>query len=76
MQVNARKLLLHLTGYLKRIAHGHSLKISMQARPVAQPSPIQDKIKVETDDLFGSWSDRADQDVETHVQEIRLGRKL
>jgi len=76
MQVSAKELRLHLTDYLKRVARGHSLKVSMRGKPIAQLSPIQDKVEVETDDLFGIWSDRVNLDINAHIQEIRQGRKF
>ncbi len=76
MQVNAKELRLHLTDYLKRVARGHSLKVSMRGKPIAQLSPIQGKAEVKTDDLFGIWADRTDLDVEAHVQEMRQGRRF
>ncbi len=76
MQVNAKELRLHLTDYLKRVARGHSLKISLRGKPVAQLSPIRDRAETGTDDLFGIWSDRTDLDVGTHVRKMREGRRF
>lgn len=76
MQVNAKELRLHLTDYLKRVARGHSLKVSMRGKPIAQLSPIQGKAEVEEDDLFGIWADRKDLDVDAHVRGMRQGRKF
>jgi len=76
MQVNAKELRLHLTDYLKRAARGHSIKVSMRGKPIAQLSPIQGRTKAETDDLFGIWADRTDLDIEAYVQDMRQGRNF
>jgi len=76
MNVNAKELRLHLSEYLERAARGHSVKINMRGKPVAQLSAIESKAAVDEDALFGLWADRTDLDVDAEVRAMRQGRSF
>jgi len=74
MQVNAKELRLHLSDYLERAAHGHSLEISMRGKVVARLSAIEGKQPPAEDALFGIWAARSTDEVAGELRAMRQGR--
>ena len=74
MEVSAKELRLQLSDYLKRVARGHSVDISMRGKKIARLVPVKEKRKSQEDELFGIWLDRKDIDVNASVREMRKGR--
>ena len=76
MEVSAKELRLRLSDYLKRVARGHSVDVSMRGKRIARLIPVKKKRKAQADELFGIWSDRKDFDVNASVREMRKGRSF
>ena len=76
MEISAKELRLRLSDYLKRVARGHAVDISMRGKRIARLIPARKSRKPQTDELFGIWSDREDFDVNVSVREMRKGRSF
>ena len=74
--MSAKELRLRLSDYLKRVARGHSVDVSMRGKRIARLIPVKKKRKSQADELFGIWSDRKDFDVNASVREMRKGRSF
>lgn len=76
MEVSAKELRLRLSDYLKRVARGYSIDVSMRGKRIARLIPVKKNRKSQADELFGIWSDREDFDVNASVREMRKGRSF
>lgn len=76
MEVSAKELRLRLSDYLKRVARGHTVTVSMRGKQIARLIPVKDPGRTDEDPLFGIWAERKDFDVNAEIRDMRKGRSF